>query len=51
MTTCAYCCREMPDDYDEDEQVPPVADDQAWGELAELHEPDCEWAQTRAHRQ
>lgn len=51
MTTCAYCYREMPDDYDEDAQVPSVHDDEDWAELAGLHDAECEWIITRAHRQ
>ena len=51
MVNCAYCEREQADDYDEDAIVPSVHDDEAWAELAESHDADCEWIATRAHRQ
>lgn len=47
--SCAYCGREVRC-LPESTPVAGASDDEAWGELAEGHEPDCEWVQTRAHR-
>lgn len=48
---CAYCGHTQADDYNEDQAVPSVHDDEAWEALATYHDPDCEWLTTRAHRQ
>ena len=47
IAECAYCGYEAP--YEN--IVPPADDDEAWSALAEDHADDCEWIETRAHRQ
>jgi len=44
---CHYCRRELT--ADQDAPVPAVGDDEAWEDLAEEHDEDCEWILTRAH--
>lgn len=45
---CIYCGSD--ELFPVDAPVPAVDDDQAWGRLAEMHDPGCEWIKTRAHR-
>jgi len=47
-TECIYCHHKISDKNAE--IVPDVYDDDAWEELAQEHDPDCEWIKTRAHR-
>lgn len=56
-TECAYCGRDVPGSAggrdvpgSGDEQVPALADDGEWSDLAAHHSADCEWIATRAHR-
>ena len=46
---CAYCDRDIPYRNPELGQ-PSDSDDEAWDELAENHDEDCEWVCTRAHQ-
>jgi len=43
---CVYCHRNVPEGFG----VPGVEDDVAWANAVALHNGDCEWARTRAHR-
>lgn len=45
---CGYCG--APIAPDRRAYVPAAWDSEAWGELAQEHNPDCEWIETRAHR-
>lgn len=45
---CAYCAADVP--LTDAVDVPDEDDDEEWAELADLHDDDCEWIETRAHR-
>ena len=46
LEACAYCGAE----HAPSSSVPALDDDAAWDELADHHDPHCEWVLTRAHR-
>lgn len=48
MERCLYCSSE--ELFSHDDKVPAVDDDEEWERLANLHDADCEWVRTRAHR-
>lgn len=46
-TECVYCGYDVPD---EGEYVPNIGDADEWARVAAVHDPDCEWVCTQAHR-